>query len=353
MSDQHPTEPQPTEPPPEATEPGGFERPAEPVIAGSQPRSPEPPGGPRKLFRSRHDRVLGGICGGLGDYFDVDPVIVRIAFVASIFLGGLGIFAYLALWVFVPAAPVSPAEAQAVGSSSRPRGAVLGKIAIAVVALTALTVAAAFSAWAAATGHGVAVALIIVLAGAGMIATARRGNARWLIVPAIALAAPLCIVAASDISFADTIGERTYAPTNLADVPSNGYELGVGRMVVDLRNASWKPGTTQKLNLDLGVGEAVVAVPGDVCVSTDIDADAGELQIPGQRSEGFDTSNRSNTGAKATPRLDLTAHVDLGRIEVTNDANADLGDHPGSDSRRSTGSAADLRAACAGGQGKK
>ena len=65
---------------------------------------PRPEGrGPRRLLRSTDDRMLAGVAGGLGRYFRVDPVIVRIAFAISIFIGGLGVLAYIALALFVPA----------------------------------------------------------------------------------------------------------------------------------------------------------------------------------------------------------------------------------------------------------
>ena len=58
--------------------------------------------GPRRLLRSRDDRVIAGVCGGLARQFNIDPVIFRVGFVASAFLGGLGVIAYLALLVAVP-----------------------------------------------------------------------------------------------------------------------------------------------------------------------------------------------------------------------------------------------------------
>ena len=57
---------------------------------------------PRRLMRSRDDRVIAGVAGGLGRYFNVDPVIFRIAFAASLLIGGLGGLLYLAAWVFIP-----------------------------------------------------------------------------------------------------------------------------------------------------------------------------------------------------------------------------------------------------------
>jgi len=59
---------------------------------------------PKRLYRSETDRMLGGVAGGIGDYFDVDPTLIRLAFVAITLLGGSGIIAYLVLWVILPTA---------------------------------------------------------------------------------------------------------------------------------------------------------------------------------------------------------------------------------------------------------
>ena len=60
---------------------------------------------PRRLFRSREDRILGGVAGGLGRHFNVDPILFRIAAVALIFVGGAGILLYLAMLLLVPSEP--------------------------------------------------------------------------------------------------------------------------------------------------------------------------------------------------------------------------------------------------------
>src|SRR5437763_15066112 len=67
-------------------------------------RNGTPPAAParRRLERSRTDRVVAGVCGGLGEYFDVDPVIFRIAFVVLAFVGGAGFLLYPAAWLLRP-----------------------------------------------------------------------------------------------------------------------------------------------------------------------------------------------------------------------------------------------------------
>ncbi|MDY7104850.1 MAG: PspC domain-containing protein [Actinomycetota bacterium] len=59
---------------------------------------------PRRLTRSRSDRMLGGVCGGLGEYFAIDPVIVRLAMAVFALAGGGGIAVYLVAWLIVPEA---------------------------------------------------------------------------------------------------------------------------------------------------------------------------------------------------------------------------------------------------------
>jgi phage shock protein C len=60
---------------------------------------------PRKLYRSRTDRKLAGVCGGLGQYFNTDATLIRVLFVALTVLGGAGPVVYLALWIIVPNEP--------------------------------------------------------------------------------------------------------------------------------------------------------------------------------------------------------------------------------------------------------
>ena len=56
----------------------------------------------KRLYRSRSDRMIWGVCGGLAKYFDIDPTIVRVIAVLSIFLGSVGIWAYIILAIVVP-----------------------------------------------------------------------------------------------------------------------------------------------------------------------------------------------------------------------------------------------------------
>ena len=59
----------------------------------------------KKLYRSVTDIMLGGVCGGLAEYFSIDPVIIRLLFVLAVIFGGSGILAYIILWIIIPQKP--------------------------------------------------------------------------------------------------------------------------------------------------------------------------------------------------------------------------------------------------------
>ncbi len=56
----------------------------------------------KKLYRSRTDRKIWGVCGGLAKYFDIDPIIVRVTAIVSVFFTGFGIIAYIVMAIVVP-----------------------------------------------------------------------------------------------------------------------------------------------------------------------------------------------------------------------------------------------------------
>jgi phage shock protein PspC (stress-responsive transcriptional regulator) len=340
---------------------------------------------PRRLLRSRSDRMVAGVAGGLGRYFGVDPVIFRIAFGVSVFFGGLGIVAYLALAIFVPtgdgdqvdqapyersrwlgvaagvalvliviptigfgffwggdwgwgpwgllwlALPVAIAlGAYAVVRDRRARGQLMsvGGV-IAAIFLVAATVVgfailAAVGAFATATGHGVLIAITVTVIGGLLILAGFAGGARWLIVPAAALATGVGVASAADLSFSGGIGQRHYTPTTVAAIPADGYKLGIGELQVDLRDLDWKREKSLELDVDLGVGQAIVAVPQNVCVDADLHTGAGQIKSAGEASDGADVDLDQNRGTSATPRLRLTGEVDLGEFVLVNDNHVDL-----------------------------
>ena len=94
------------------------DQPLEPAAPEPEQPAPEPPPTPtpppppaeRRLVRTRDDRVIAGVCGGLGRYLNVDPVIIRIAAVLLVFAGGAGIILYVIGWIAIPEEPWGAAE---------------------------------------------------------------------------------------------------------------------------------------------------------------------------------------------------------------------------------------------------
>ncbi len=59
----------------------------------------------QRLYKSRKSKMIGGVAGGLGDYFDIDPVIVRVLFIITAFAWGVSIIVYILLWIILPENP--------------------------------------------------------------------------------------------------------------------------------------------------------------------------------------------------------------------------------------------------------
>lgn len=86
----------------------------------------------RKLYRSRTDSMIGGVCGGLAEYFDIDTAIVRLAAVLLVFAGGAAIIAYIIAWIIIPQKSLALEEGVGAGGeggeTTSASGTVTGKI---------------------------------------------------------------------------------------------------------------------------------------------------------------------------------------------------------------------------------
>lgn len=59
----------------------------------------------KKLYKSNTNKVLDGVCGGIGEYFNIDPTLVRLAWVVFCALGGSGVLAYIIMALIIPRQP--------------------------------------------------------------------------------------------------------------------------------------------------------------------------------------------------------------------------------------------------------
>jgi phage shock protein PspC (stress-responsive transcriptional regulator) len=280
----------------------------------------QPAVGPqRRLLRSRDNRVLWGVAGGLAEHLGFNATLVRIAFVVLCLFGGAGVLAYLVLAV---ALPENDGSGKPVDESVWAR---LGKVALVcllvLIGLCAAVCLAALSAWVTATGHGTVVASVVIAVGVALVAVAfanlRRRITPALLTLALVLGIPAGAIAAADIDIDSSVGERTYTPTVVGDIPADGYELGTGQLVVDLRQLPWAKGETIPVSAHLGIGQMIVSVPPRVCIDGHATGKAGELVVGGEVSHGIDPDVDQGSPTSQAPRLDLDADIQLGQMVVT------------------------------------
>jgi phage shock protein PspC (stress-responsive transcriptional regulator) len=362
---------QPTEERPRAD---GPQAPAGEAPAGDARAGDAPAGGAtgasprRRLTRSREDRVVGGVCGGFARYFNIDPVFTRIAAVALAFVGGAGLLLYLAALLLMPSdeggavveasgdkrnralviagvvglllvawpfllgggfllAGVGIPLALLVGTGvlvwwlvsgegpSGDPGQIARRAALGVGVLVLCFVLAICSAFGAAAGPDWLVPALVIAAGAAIVAGAFLKPIRWLVLPALAIALSAGTVAAAGIDLDGGVGEVEYRPASTIDLKDR-YELGMGQLVVDLRDTDLPAGDVP-VELDLGVGDATVIVPEDVCVAASADVGVGNVRMFGRDNGGIDINFEQNPeAAPDVTRLVLDADIGLGEIRV-------------------------------------
>ena len=96
---------------------------------------PAPPSH-RLLRRSRHDRWIGGVCGGLGRYLGVDPILLRVAFVVLTIAGGSGVLIYIVAWILIP----EERKGEDLGAAPHGMGGATGQVALGTVLIAVGTI---------------------------------------------------------------------------------------------------------------------------------------------------------------------------------------------------------------------
>lgn len=313
--------------PPDPTDPIRPDDPVPPAAAG--PDAPPVAG----LTRSADDRVLFGVCGGIAERYGLEPLLVRLVFVATLFLGGAGVLFYLAAALLVPAASAGATgqlrtggpAAVAAGGALR----VLVGLAVAIAAFFALGAIAvvSFGTTAFLGAWPVAVALLLV-AGLLVASIRSRRTTGALLVVALALAVPATAAVVGDVEIDRTVGERSLAPGSVA-FAEEGYRLGVGQMVVDLRDLPLRRGTRARIPARVDVGQLGVVLPRNRCVAWTVRTRLGA-------AGAYDVLNRSADGhallgasqehaieidpprddADRRPRVTLDLHVGVGHLGI-------------------------------------
>jgi phage shock protein PspC (stress-responsive transcriptional regulator) len=317
---------------------------------------------PKRFERSSRDRMIGGVCGGLARYFSIDVTLVRIGMVALAALGGTGLIVYAAALILVPAdGEVAPGpndtrdraiavvlavaltivglSAGAFGlgflfpigllavaglgvwwfvSGERPSGnarSVARRAAIGVGLLIGCFALAVGSFFASGLGGGVVVASLVIAAGAALVAAAFVGGARWLVLPALAIALPLAFVSATGVDLDGGFGERHVRPGTLSEV-KDSYRIGAGELVIDLRDVRI-PAGDHRVKVGVGAGHALLLVPDGVCVASEATIGMGGVSVFERDGGGIDVDwSDLRRAPEDTPRLVIDGDIGLGLLEV-------------------------------------
>lgn len=333
---------------------------------------------PRRLYRARDGRYLGGVCAGLGRYFDLSPTVYRIAFVALALAGGTGILVYLAAWAVMPDEGVEESYASEVLRRHRDHPvrliglAVLafavalalsearfwpspGNLWLALVlvvagvfwwqvserrpasadesppaperlpggllpaaiglALVAVGVAATLDVTGMSVDWRIALAVVVLLTGGLVVVGAATGRrVGGVAALGLLLLLPLALGLSVRVPLFAGIGDRTVQPVSAAQVRST-YELGIGALTVDLSGIELPRGETF-VKTTVGLGRLVVRVPRDATVEVDGRAQGGDVVLLGREDRGAHVRSTVVDRVGSGRVLVLDARVGFGKIDV-------------------------------------
>ena len=334
----------------------------------------------KELHRSRDDRILAGVAGGLGRYFDISPTFFRIGFAILTLVGGAGILLYIAAWLVIPDEGESDSIVSEALRRHRDRPWLLAGVGLVAIALISLFARADFwpnsgFAWTllllgvlaivfarrraddgtppgdAATpaarqrqpslllpGLGV----LLAAAGALALAEAVGVDVRWDVALAVgAIGTGVAVVAgvalrrrtgglvvvglvlaglAVAVSVVDVRLEGPIGNRVYSPIETSDlkrdYDVSIGDLELDLSNAALAAGDTE-VDANLGIGALRVIVPDDVAVDVNASASAGEVTVFGRRESGVDADLSESIGTRGSDRtLRIDAHVGLGEVVV-------------------------------------
>jgi len=302
----------------------------------------------QRLERSRADRMLAGVCGGLARYFGIHPAFYRVGFVVLALIGGAGILIYLAAALVIP--DEGNEDSIATAALRERRNHPLPVIGLGIAAVAAAVLLSRVSLWP--SGDA---AWVLLLIGGGLVflLTRRRGASgpvapaapagedaedaqdaptvsaaaapprrghfwRTLLIVlggllALLLVAVAIFVAVIPVHLSRGVGNETYVPASAADLHPS-YKLGVGDLFLDLRNVRLPVGVT-KLTTRVDVGGLRVIVPPGAAVRVKADVRLGYLNLFGEANDGRNVDDAvTERGARV---LVLDAHVGAGSLRVS------------------------------------
>ncbi|MGY1695716.1 MULTISPECIES: PspC domain-containing protein [unclassified Geodermatophilus] len=289
--------------------------PEAPLVGG-----PPPPGPAARptLRRSRTDKVVGGVAGGLAEYSGVDPLLWRVGFVALTLAGGTGIAVYLLLWLLMPAGPRHPAAAGAPAAPPGPRSPVAGiTVAGLLIVVGLMVLVTRYTGLDLGPRGFLAGALLVV--GLGLVASAfSRGRAPRGGLIALGSVLTLALLFTSSVSaWTDGhggVGDREYSPDSVEEVRAV-YDLGAGNMEIDLGGIDADDLDGQEVRVDHGLGDLEITVPEDADVRVVLEQGVGEAELFGETTDEGGYFRAEDGDGRA--ELVLTIHHGAGDLEVS------------------------------------
>jgi phage shock protein PspC (stress-responsive transcriptional regulator) len=300
----------------------------------------------RRLQRSRSDRKVAGVSGGLAEYFEIHPAVFRVGFVVLTLLGGAGILIYAAAALVMPDEGNDDSFATAALRDRRDRPwplIGLGFLAVAgAILLSRVTLSLNGGSWFLFLVAGVVILWITRQPAAKRTAStastadirhspavapselAKKDSRRlrrlgkWLLITiatlfALVLIAIAAFFAVFDVDLGNGVGDRDIAITSVENLPSN-YELGIGTLDLDLRQLKLPVGETH-VSGRVDVGDLHVLVPADATLRIHGSAELGEVDLPGGiGGDGRNVeSNLVETGLRV---LVIDGHVGVGSVRI-------------------------------------
>jgi phage shock protein PspC (stress-responsive transcriptional regulator) len=293
----------------------------------------------KRLERSRSDRMLAGVCGGLARYFDMHPAFYRVGFVVLTLIGGAGIIIYLAAALVIPDEGREDSIAEEVLRQRGDRPWPL--IGLGLVTVAAIVLLSRASFW----PHGDAAWVLLLLAGGTILWLTRRMPPRAeppetaeattqvlaaedsrrvrrvfkaIAITLAALTAAILIACAVfaavlPIHLSHGVGEQNFTVFDTRSL-QDSYSLGIGDLTLDLSELPLPAGETHvKARVDLG--SLTVIVPDDAAVRASGETQFGEVVMLGDKTEGRDASGTINQSGDRV--LVIDGRVGAGRLVVT------------------------------------
>jgi phage shock protein PspC (stress-responsive transcriptional regulator) len=289
----------------------------------------------RRLQRSRSDRMIAGVSGGLARYFEIHPAVFRVGFVVLTLLGGAGILIYVAAALVMPDEGNEDSVATSALRNRRDRPWPL--IGLGLLAVAGAILLSRATLW----PHGdswwlflIAGALILWITRSSTAETPtdaptdakalaaedsrrmRRALKRIGIVVASIVALLIVAVATFMAVFSVHLGrgidDRNYVVTSAQELRDD-YRLGIGALELDLSQVQFPPGETH-VATSVDVGDLQVILPRGVALRGHGEAKAGRVELLGKVDDGWNADvDVAGTGPRV---LVLDAHVGAGNVRV-------------------------------------